>query len=318
VRILSNASMLAGGDGHSGSLRLRNGQGADRIVFNGQSAHGAIGGEGEAGVLRILNAAGETTLLLNGDTGNLAVGGANEHGAIFVKAGTGSDADNVFVLNGERGDVILGRDGRGADVSIRDDDGEETLLLRGKTGNIAAGRSGKPGNLFIKNNAGQNAIHLSGETGNANITGNVSVDGDIRLNNADCAEEFGVAVHADAAPGSVMVLEDDGSVSPCRREYDARVAGVVSGAGAYKPAIILDSAANSAPRAALALSGKVYCRAEAESAPISVGDLLTTSTVTGHARSASDAGRAFGAVIGKAMEPLADGRGLIRVLVCLA
>jgi hypothetical protein len=318
VRILPNASILAGGDGEAGVVRLKSGQGRDRVVLNGQSANGEIGGEGEDGVLRILNAVGEVTLLLNGGTGNLAVGGNDEHGAIFVKAGTGSDADNVFVLNGERGDVILGSNGRGSDVSIRDDTGQETLLLRGKTGNIAAGRNGQSGNLFIKNDLGLNAIHLSGETGNANITGNVNVDGDIRLANADCAEEFSVAVPWVAGPGTVMSLEDNGSVAPCCHAYDTRVVGVVSGAGRYRPAIILDSTSGPEPRTALALSGKIYCRVEAESAEVAVGDLLTTSDIIGHARRATDAERAFGAVLGKAMEPLAEGRGLIRVLVCLA
>jgi hypothetical protein len=51
--------------------------------------------------------------------------------------------------------------------------------------------------------------------------------------------------------------------------------------------------------------------------PIEVGDLLTTSSCSGHAMKASDPFRAFGAVIGKALRPLASGRGKIPVLVAL-
>jgi hypothetical protein len=90
------------------------------------------------------------------------------------------------------------------------------------------------------------------------------------------------------------------------------VAGIVSGAGGYKPAIVLDRHENSAH---VALMGKVWCLADADIAPIRPGDLLTTSSTTGHCRRVTDTSRAFGAVIGKALSPLPNGRGLIRVLV---
>ena len=51
---------------------------------------------------------------------------------------------------------------------------------------------------------------------------------------------------------------------------------------------------------------------------VEIGDLLTTSNTAGHAMKAVDHGRAFGAVLGKAMQPLAKGqKGLILVLVAL-
>jgi len=306
----------------TGSVELRDldGDARIRILADGRVL---VGGDGHAGSIRVRNADGETTLLLNGDTGNLAVGGANEHGSIFVKSGTGSDSDNVFVLNGERGDVILGRDGRGSDVSVRDDDGQETLLLRGKTGNIAVGRSGMPGNVFIKDGNGQNSVHLSGEQGhgnfkgNLNVEGDINVQGDVRLTNADCAEEFSLSCGSNALPGMVMVLTDDGGVAPCKQAYDSRVVGIISGAGSLKPAIILDAGAHDSMRAPLALSGKVYCRVDADLAPVAIGDLLTTAERIGHARKVCDPSCAFGAILGKAMEPLKSGQGLIRVLTCL-
>ena len=55
-----------------------------------------------------------------------------------------------------------------------------------------------------------------------------------------------------------------------------------------------------------------------ERSAIEAGDLLTTSDTPGHAMKAADAGRRAGAVIGKAMSPLAQGqRGLVLVLVNL-
>jgi hypothetical protein len=58
----------------------------------------------------------------------------------------------------------------------------------------------------------------------------------------------------------------------------------------------------------LALTGKVYCKADAQYAPIEVGDLLTTSSTAGHAMKATDHDRAFGAVLGKALGLLSTAR----------
>lgn len=61
--------------------------------------------------------------------------------------------------------------------------------------------------------------------------------------------------------------------------------------------------------------GKVYCRVDARLGAIEVGDMLTTSTTPGHAMKASESALAFGAVIGKALQPLHEGVRLIPVLV---
>jgi hypothetical protein len=70
--------------------------------------------------------------------------------------------------------------------------------------------------------------------------GDVEVTGDIRLTNADCAEDFTIATGVAVEPGLVMVLGEEGALSPSQRAYDKRVAGVISGAGDYKPGIVLD------------------------------------------------------------------------------
>jgi hypothetical protein len=70
-------------------------------------------------------------------------------------------------------------------------------------------------------------------------------------------------------------------------------------------------------RMPIALMGRVYCKVDAECAPVAVGDLLTTSATPGHAMKAADPVRAFGSVIGKALRSLKAGRGLIPILVAL-
>ena len=141
--------------------------------------------------------------------------------------------------------------------------------------------------------------------------------GDILLKNADCAEEFDTADAVGVEPGAVVVFDEGGRVMPCRAAYHARVAGVVSGAGEYRPGIVLDKQRTGRERRPVALMGKVCCQVDASYGPVAAGDLLTTSPTAGFAMRASDRQRAFGAVVGKALKPLASGRGLVLILVTL-
>ncbi len=147
--------------------------------------------------------------------------------------------------------------------------------------------------------------------------GDVEVTGDIRLLNADCAEDFDVQCADGTDPGTVMVVGTAGQLMPSEQSYDRRVAGVVSGAGDFKPALVLDAQKSTRPRRPIALVGKVFCKVDASYGAIEVGDLLTTSATPGHAMRANDPLSAFGAVIGKALRPLREGQGLIPILIAL-
>ena len=148
--------------------------------------------------------------------------------------------------------------------------------------------------------------------------GDVLVTGDIKLINADCAEDFDIADLEKAEPGTVMVIDSEGALRPSDQAYDKRVAGVISGAGNYKPGLILDKQQDSSSnRMPIALMGKVYCKVDASYGAIEVGDLLTTSPTPGHAMRTDDPFKAFGAVIGKALRPLNEGQGLIPILIAL-
>jgi hypothetical protein len=141
---------------------------------------------------------------------------------------------------------------------------------------------------------------------------------DVLILGSDCAEDFDVSPHAAGVePGTVMVMGDDAGLVESDRAYDKRVAGVVSGAGSYRPGIVLGREASSKRRVPLALVGRVFCKVDATNAPIEVGDLLTTSNTKGHAMKAEDPSRAFGTVVGKALAPLKEGRRLLPVLIAL-
>jgi hypothetical protein len=140
---------------------------------------------------------------------------------------------------------------------------------------------------------------------------------DVNIVNADCAEEFELAGAETPAPGTVMCLAAEGRVRPSQLPYDRSVADVISGAGDFKPGILLDRQPGQKGRVPLALVGKVFCKVNADYASIEIGDLLTTSATPGSAMKAVDPEKAFGSVIGKALRPLAEGEGLIPILIAL-
>ena len=181
--------------------------------------------------------------------------------------------------------------------------------------------------IFLFNRAGgpnktmAEAMRVSADgvtvTGNVTVNGNATVTGDIFLTGADCAEQFDVIGAKLVSPGTVVVIDTEGALRESDKAYDKRVAGVVSGGGSFRHAIVLDRQSSEESRIALALMGKVYCKVDAEYSPIEVGDLLTTSKTRGHAMKADDRERAFGSVMGKDLRPLVKGRGMIPILVAL-
>jgi len=68
--------------------------------------------------------------------------------------------------------------------------------------------------------------------------GNLFVNkGDVILGNADCTEDFGISEAREMEPGTVMILNGEEELCESSTPYDRRVAGVISGAGTYKPRI---------------------------------------------------------------------------------
>jgi hypothetical protein len=121
-------------------------------------------------------------------------------------------------------------------------------------------------------------------------------------------------------PGCVMMIDaaHPGQLCLARGAYNAKVAGVVSGAGDIPAGAILGNLPGNENAPAIALSGRVWTMCDAATSAIEPGDLLTTSDTPGHAMKAEDPLRRGGAVIGKAMTSLAFGQqGLVLVLINL-
>lgn len=135
---------------------------------------------------------------------------------------------------------------------------------------------------------------------------------------ADISEPFEMS-EPDLTKGAVVVIDEDvpGQLKLSTQSYDRRVAGIISGAGGVNPGLSLSQQGVLSGGQQVALTGRVYVQADASSGAIRPGDLLTTSDFPGHAMRVQDHSRAPGAVLGKAMTGLKEGRGLVLVLVTL-
>ncbi|MHC4528391.1 MAG: carbohydrate-binding protein, partial [Planctomycetota bacterium] len=137
---------------------------------------------------------------------------------------------------------------------------------------------------------------------------------------SDLAEPFDIGGEATIEPGMVVSIDPErpGRLMMSNTAYDRKVAGIVSGAGGIKVGMVMGQKGSEVDGSELiALTGRVYCWADASSESIEPGDLLTTSDIPGHAMKVNDYTKAQGAIIGKAMSSLEKGRGLVLVLVTL-
>ena len=147
--------------------------------------------------------------------------------------------------------------------------------------------------------------------------GNIDVTGVINMLGGDIAEDFDADDGVAISPGSVVCINDSGRVGLSSRAYDTAVVGVVAGARGFHPALRLDRGPTCHARLPVTLMGKVMCLVDASFAPVRAGDLLTSSETLGHAMKVVARERGVGAILGKALQPLESGRGLVPVLAML-
>ncbi|MBK8164762.1 MAG: hypothetical protein IPK64_02240 [bacterium] len=218
-----------------------------------------------------------------------------QNASFEVRNSTGGRA--IYNWAGDQARLRIGGNGAGASNGFAIQGGGNTNLLR-VTGN---------GRVGIGTGAENPATTLD-------VYGAVTIRG-----GADIVEGFGTHGDEDVEPGTVMVIDADnaGKLAVSDRTYDARVAGVVSGAGGVQPGIKLGQDGHLDGDLPVAMTGRVYVKCTTENGPIRPGDRLTTASLAGHAMKALDRDRADGAVIGKAMSSLESGTGLVLVLVNL-
>jgi hypothetical protein len=246
------------------------------------------------------------------------------YGVKGTASNTGSSANSRggwFTSNSPTGVGVLAEaDGDNATGVYAETEGANAKSILA----LATGLSGVAVHASANSSAGVGLI-ASGGWKSAQFYGNVEIYEHGTTNKVielgkglDYAEGFDVVDGSDAvAPGSVLVIDPDspGRLACSRYPYDSKVAGIVAGANALGSGVRLGAGQFDHD---VALAGRVYCNVVALDEAIRPGDLLTTSDVPGYAMKVRDADRARGAILGKAMEPLAKGtKGQILVLVTL-
>jgi hypothetical protein len=163
------------------------------------------------------------------------------------------------------------------------------------------------GNLIVGQVGGVTKFRVDG-------TGQVFTGG------ADFAESVAVAgERGEYEPGDVLTIDTTGrrTMEKSSTAYSTMVAGIYS----TKPGVLASphpaDHAKLNDEVPLAVIGIVPTKVTAENGEIAAGDLLVTSSRPGHAMKGTDRSPMLGAVVGKALEPLKAGTGVILVLVTL-
>lgn len=139
----------------------------------------------------------------------------------------------------------------------------------------------------------------------------------------DLAEITPVKLDDDLEQGDVVVIDRENGLRVTRstKPGDTAVYGIVS---SFEQAAIViggvggpEVVKGEKDVAPIALIGRVIVKASDENGPITIGDLLTTSATRGHVMRCDDRTKYAGAIIGKALEPLNSGKGVITVLVSM-
>jgi len=247
----------------------------------------------------------------------------------------------------QAGDVGIGTDTpadllelAGGDLRLSNHNGERTVELISDTGSSAPSGSelrmyktggastgdwsilldtsffgGTPA-MVMQNNASNITLEMYGDyegSGNSRIITDV-----LQINGADLSEQFDISSDLPIEAGLVVSIDpaNPGKLAVATDAYDKKVAGIVSGAGGVRTGLLMGQEGTLASgEHAVALTGRVWCHADASFGSVEPGDLLTTSTTPGHAMKAADETRSRGAVIGKAMTALERGTGMVLVLV---
>ena len=160
--------------------------------------------------------------------------------------------------------------------------------------------------------------------GSANVfrvsaAGAVYADGGYHTGGADFAEAFDVRGPGSTyAAGDVLAIDQSGNrrLTLSAQPYSTLVAGIYS----TKPGVLASPYAIGQEHKSdipLAVVGVVPCKVTTENGAIQPGDLLVTASKPGYAMKGTDRSQMVGAVLGKALEPLAKGEGVIQVLVSL-
>ena len=259
---------------------------------------------------------GNTTGYLNTFIGGYSsAGSGNLHNATAIGAYSTANESNTLILGGTGYYAVtvgIGTSSPYDDYALDvDTTGDSYGVING---GVVVNASG--GNLYLGMTHGSHKFRVD-------TNGAVYADGGLNSSGADFAESVAVrGKRSQYEPGDVLEIDQksDRHLARSSHPYATLVAGIYStkpGLLASPHHIDIDDESSKSSEVPLAIVGIVPCKVTAENGPIARGDLLVTSSLPGYAMKGTDRRRLVGAVVGKALEPLPGGQGVIEVLVTL-
>ena len=242
-------------------------------------------------------------IALGGNGGNVGIGmltprerldvngNVRAFGAVFANAGVfdvGLRMEQERERPRNRGDWERDRDGDGRDRGYRDED-------------VILGLGRYHSRVFRVDDQGSVFAAKGFFTGGVDYAESVAVTGE----------------RAGYQPGDVMAIDEKASdgFALTRTPYSTLVAGVYS----TQPGMLASThpmePEKFAAEVPLAMFGIVPCKVSAENGAVRRGDLLVSANTPGYAMKGTDRTKMLGAIIGKALDPLPTGTGVIRVLL---
>ncbi len=153
-------------------------------------------------------------------------------------------------------------------------------------------------------------------SGSSQFEGMVTVKGDGKENlfPGGAVELFEVDDADYISPGDLLAVSEGGNslLTKSKKSYNRSVIGIVSG----NPYIVINNSGKEEKIFPVVLAGKALCRVDARNNPVKPGDLIVASDTAGCGMAGKiDSFDKVGTVIGKALDALDDGIGLIAVFV---
>ena len=288
----------------------------------------AAGGAVSTDQVVLTDGSGVTTLALFADEPASTNGGSvasfyDENGSktVEIDGQASGEGGSIEMRNGNTRTIHLVSDyvsGDGGLIEVDRGDGWQSVRILGHGG---FGTSDRGGEIQLYNVDNDRAATLAANYGGGSSSRLVVDVVEIR-GGSDLSEQFDVNPTDQEAiePGSVVSIDptSPGDLRISDRDYDRRVAGVISGAGGVNPGMLMGQSGSEADgEHPVALTGRVYVKVDASHGAIEPGDLLTSSSTPGHAMKVADHTRATGAILGKAMTGLESGTGTVLLLVSL-
>jgi len=171
-------------------------------------------------------------------------------------------------------------------------------------------------------NTTDNSLNLIGNGDALHVSGKSVFDGMIDIQNTKDTKDFPVNIveyfvvneTEFISPGDILMTSEEGQciLEKSHLEYNKTVIGIVSG----NPVIKINNAGTKEKVYPVALGGKVFCKVDARLNPINPGDLIVSSSTPGCGMKGTvDSFDKIGTVLGKALDSIQEGIGIIPIYI---